>query len=49
MPPWMVAIFILILLGGGAYMIMGMREQSTIQDCVMSGRKNCVVYPQYGR
>ncbi len=49
MPPWMVALFIAILLGGGAWMIMGMREQSSIQDCVMSGRKNCVVYPEYGR
>jgi hypothetical protein len=49
MPPWMIAIFIAILLGGGGWMIMGLREQTDIQDCVMSGRKNCVVYPEYGK
>ena len=49
MPPWMVVLFIAILLGGGAWMMLGLRDQSTIQDCVMSGRTNCVVYPEYGR
>ena len=49
MPPWMIAIFIAILLGGGAYMISGLKAQTDIQDCVMSGRKNCVVIPQPGR
>ncbi len=49
MPPWMVALLIAILLGGGAWMIMGLREQTDIQDCVMSGRKNCVVTPDLNR
>ena len=45
----MIALFIAVLLGGGAWMIRGLREQSVLEDCVMSGRKNCVVYPEYGR
>ncbi len=40
--PLVVVVIVAILAGGGWWLIRTMQADSKLQDCVMSGRKNCV-------
>ena len=39
-------LFVLLLVGGGLLLIRVLRHSSRLQDCVMSGRINCVPIDQ---
>jgi hypothetical protein len=34
-------LFVLLLVGGGLYLVYALRDASNQQDCVMQGRTNC--------
>jgi hypothetical protein len=34
-------LILLVLIGGGLFVIFQMRDMASIQDCVASGRRNC--------
>jgi hypothetical protein len=40
--PLLVVLIVAVLAGGGWWLIRTMQADSKLQDCVMSGRKNCV-------
>jgi hypothetical protein len=38
---WFPVIMLLVLVGGGLFVMFELHNDSTLQDCVQSGRKNC--------
>jgi hypothetical protein len=50
MMPWVVALVVAGLVGGALLLLEKMQDDSKLQDCVMSGRKNCApMDPKLGR
>jgi hypothetical protein len=48
--PWVFMILVAVMLGGGWFLVQAMSDDAKLQDCGMSGRKNCVpVDPKLGR
>lgn len=48
--PWPFFLLVAVLIGAGWLIVSWMSDTSQIQDCVMSGRKNCApVDPKLGR
>jgi hypothetical protein len=39
--PLIAAVLLAVLVGGGWWLVQKMQADSKLQDCVMSGRKNC--------
>jgi hypothetical protein len=37
-----VVVIVVVLAGGGWWLVRTLQADSKLQDCVMSGRKNCV-------
>jgi hypothetical protein len=38
---WFPVMMIVLLIGGGLFVMFELRDDSNLQDCVQSGRKNC--------
>ncbi len=39
---WLVALVVVLVAGGGWWLVRTLQADSKLQDCLMSGRKNCV-------
>ncbi len=47
---WVVVLLVAALVGGALFLLERMTDDSKLQDCVMSGRKNCApLDPKLGR
>jgi len=38
---WFPLVMLILLVGGGLFLMFELRDASNLQDCVQSGRKNC--------
>jgi hypothetical protein len=38
---WFPVVMLILLVGGGLFLMFELRDASNLQDCVQSGRKNC--------
>jgi hypothetical protein len=48
--PWVAFIAVAVLAAGGWFIVSSMSDVGSIQDCVMSGKKNCApLDPKLGR
>jgi hypothetical protein len=48
--PWVVFVAVVVFAAGGWFIVDRMSDVGNVQDCVMSGRKNCVpIDPRTGK